>query len=69
MVSPSPSGQRLLLIRCGEAGAEPPAPTKMEIWGAGRLLKEIYVPAAVHGSVYNDNWYPPTLLVWHVLCE
>jgi hypothetical protein len=29
----------------------------LEVWAGGRLLKELSVPAAVHGSVYNDGWF------------
>ena len=29
----------------------------MEVWGGGRLLKELSVPPAVHGAVYNDGWF------------
>ncbi len=29
----------------------------LEIWGRGSLLKEIHVPKALHGGVYNDGWF------------
>ncbi len=29
----------------------------LELWGGGRLLRELSVPPAVHGAVYNDGWF------------
>lgn len=56
LVIPSPSGNRLLLVRNGDPGKDP-GPVKFEVWGSGRLLKELFVPQSVHGTVYNDNWF------------
>ena len=29
----------------------------LEIWAGGRLLKELAVPEAQHGPLYNDGWF------------
>ncbi|GAQ80280.1 Dipeptidyl aminopeptidase [Klebsormidium nitens] len=59
LVVPAPSGEYTLLVRNGEAGKDGTAggPTKLEIWGQGRLVHEVFVPASTHGSVYNDGWF------------
>ena len=44
-------GKRSLVVRKGDDAV------LLEVWGGGRLLKELSVPAAVHGSVYNDGWF------------
>ncbi len=38
------------------AGGEGKSAT-LEVWGGGRLLKELAVPKTLHGSVYNDGWF------------
>eukprot|EP00898_Chlorokybus_atmophyticus_P007404 jgi/Chlat1/7665/Chrsp64S00560 len=60
LVSPSPSGRRLLVVRAGLPGGKPgetDAGCTVELWNAGRLLKEIAVPEKVHGGVYADGWF------------
>jgi acylaminoacyl-peptidase len=57
LVVPSKSGNKLLIIRNGESEAkDKPNPTKLEIWNSAQLLKEIVIPASVHGPVYTDGW-------------
>lgn len=51
-VVPSPSGEKLLLVR----NAEDDSPTKLEIWGPCQLENDIHVAQSVHGSVYADEW-------------
>lgn len=29
----------------------------LEVWGGGRLLRDLSVPAPLHGAVYNDGWF------------
>ena len=29
----------------------------LEVWGQGRLLRELHVPSKQHGSLYNDGWF------------
>ncbi len=38
------------------AGGEGKSAT-LEVWGGGRLLKELAVPKTLHGGVYNDGWF------------
>eukprot|EP00897_Mesotaenium_endlicherianum_P009424 jgi/Mesen1/850/ME000112S11000 len=59
LVAPSPSGARLLIVRNPEPGGidSPPPPVKLEIWGAGRLLKEVAVAPSLHGPVFADGWF------------
>ncbi|CAM0872107.1 unnamed protein product [Alopecurus aequalis] len=52
-VVPSPSGEKLLLVR----NAEDDSPTKLEIWGPCQLENEIHVAQSVHGSLYTDGWF------------
>ena len=57
LVVPSKSGDKLLIIRNGESGGkDKPNPTKFEVWSSAQLLKEIVIPASVHGPVYTDGW-------------
>ena len=56
LIVPSPSGERLLIVRDND-GKTTMSQAKLEIWGQGQLLKEMHVPASVHGSVYSDEWY------------
>lgn len=56
LVVPSPSGERLLVVRNNDGKSES-SQAKLEIWGQGQLLKEMHVPASVHGPVYSDEWY------------
>jgi acylaminoacyl-peptidase len=51
-VIPSPSGEKLLLVR----NAEDDSPTKLEIWGPCQLENEIHIAKSVHGSLYTDEW-------------
>jgi acylaminoacyl-peptidase len=51
-VIPSPSGEKLLLVR----NAEDDSPTKLEIWGSGQLDNEIHIAKSVYGSLYTDEW-------------
>ncbi|CAI5968409.1 unnamed protein product [Closterium sp. NIES-64] len=59
LIAPSPSGGRLLVVRNGEpgVGGKEAGAVKLEVWGAGRLLREVHVPATVHGGVYADGWF------------
>ncbi|CAI5509579.1 unnamed protein product [Closterium sp. Naga37s-1] len=59
LIAPSPSGGRLLVVRNGEAGVggKEAGAVKLEVWGAGRLLREVHVAATVHGGVYADGWF------------
>ncbi|CAI5979169.1 unnamed protein product [Closterium sp. NIES-65] len=56
---PPPRGGRLLVVRNGEpgVGGKEAGAVKLEVWGAGRLLREVHVPATVHGGVYADGWF------------
>jgi len=56
LVVPSPTGTRLLIVRNNNVNSRT-IKAKLEIWGQGQLLKEMHVPASVHGSVYTDEWY------------
>lgn len=29
----------------------------LEVWAGSRLLKEVSVPQAQHGPLYNDGWF------------
>ncbi|CAG9467337.1 unnamed protein product [Pedinophyceae sp. YPF-701] len=51
--APSPSGRHMLVVR----GGSTKDPTILEIWGGGRLMRELEVPATIHGAVYNDGWF------------
>ena len=53
---PSPSGRRMLVVRNAAPGAAA-QDTVLELWGGGRVLREVEVPAAVHGPVYADGWF------------
>lgn len=50
-VIPSPSGEKLLLVR----NSEDDSPTKLEIWGPCQLENEIHIVKSVHGSLYTDE--------------
>lgn len=54
LIVPSPSGAKVLIIRNPKDAT---SPTKLEIWGPGQLLREIFVAPAVHGSIYGDGWF------------
>jgi len=45
------AGKRSLVVRKGDDAV------LLELWGGGRLLRELAVPPAVHGAVYNDGWF------------
>ncbi|GAB4823019.1 hypothetical protein N2152v2_010065 [Parachlorella kessleri] len=53
MLAPSPSGKLTLIVRSGTGETS----AVLEVWGRGRLLKELHVPKALHGSIYNDGWF------------
>lgn len=36
----------------------------VEVWGGGRLLKELQVPTALHGAVYADGWFGDGVVSW-----
>ncbi|GBG58646.1 hypothetical protein CBR_g47 [Chara braunii] len=62
LLSPSPSGQRMLLVRNGQQphGSNPkdgPPPVKFEVWGRGHLVKEVLIPSSMHRAVYTDGWF------------
>ncbi|KAL6883634.1 hypothetical protein ACP4OV_011048 [Aristida adscensionis] len=52
-VVPSPSGEKLLLVR----NVEDESPTKLEIWGPCQLENEIHIAKSIHGSLYTDEWF------------
>ncbi|KAM0887517.1 hypothetical protein ACQ4PT_028975 [Festuca glaucescens] len=52
-VVPSPSGEKLLLVR----NSEDDSPTKLEIWGPCQLENEIHIAQSIHGSLYTDGWF------------
>lgn len=54
LIVPSPSGAKALIIRNPKDAT---SPTKLEIWGPGQLLREIFVASTVHGSIYGDGWF------------
>lgn len=54
LIVPSPSGAKVLIIRNPKDAT---SPTKLEIWGPGQLLREIFVASTVHGSIYGDGWF------------
>jgi acylaminoacyl-peptidase len=57
MTSPSPSGQRMLVVRQETGENAKDKPTTIEVWGGGRLLKEVEVPPTIHGAVFNEGWF------------
>lgn len=57
LVSPSPSGLKLLLVRQVPKGEPGGGSAVLELWSNGRLLKEHKVPPSVHGSVYADGYF------------
>jgi acylaminoacyl-peptidase len=61
LIVPSPSGAKLLLVRNAKNRT---SAAKVEIWGPGQLLKEIFVAASVHGSIYSDGWYDQNPLIF-----
>jgi acylaminoacyl-peptidase len=56
VVSPSPSGKRMLIVRPAGNGNKETSGI-LEIWDRSRVLQEIYIPASLHGSIYNDGWF------------
>ena len=46
-------GQKGFVVRAGSEDNS----AALEIWGSGRLLKQLNVPKGLHGSVYNDGWF------------
>ncbi|KAL3679424.1 hypothetical protein R1sor_022380 [Riccia sorocarpa] len=58
LIVPSPSGSKLLIVRKADPAAkEATSPMKLEIWGPGQLLSELFVPPSLHGPVYADGWF------------
>ncbi|KAL4526114.1 hypothetical protein Ndes2526B_g01069 [Nannochloris sp. 'desiccata'] len=58
MVSPSPSGKHMLIVRPASAGnGNKDTSAILEIWDRSRVLQEIHVPCSLHGSMYNDGWF------------
>jgi acylaminoacyl-peptidase len=58
--APAPSGRRSLVVRTAPASGgdnSSGGATILEVWDRSRLLKELHVPAAMHGAVYNDGWF------------
>jgi acylaminoacyl-peptidase len=59
--APAPSGRRSLVVRAAPAsgGGDNGSGGAMilEVWDRSRLLKELHVPAAMHGAIYNDGWF------------
>ncbi|KAL4436940.1 hypothetical protein ABPG75_004079 [Micractinium tetrahymenae] len=53
LYAPSPSGRRTLVVRGGSGESS----AVLEVWDRCRLLKELHVPKALHGAVYNDGWF------------
>lgn len=47
------TGDKTLIIRSGANSTS----AILEIWGRGRLLRELHVPKTLHGAVYNDGWF------------
>jgi len=58
MVSPSPSGKRMLVVRpfSAENGSKDTSAV-LEIWDRTKVTQEIHVPSSLHGSIYNDGWF------------
>jgi acylaminoacyl-peptidase len=52
---PSPSGRRMLVVRNPTPASS--GPLLLELWGGGRLLREVEVPPSLHGAVYADGWF------------
>ncbi|MCO5587770.1 hypothetical protein L7F22_041722 [Adiantum nelumboides] len=58
LLVPSLSGQKLLVVRNSDSTSKNGGnPTKLEVWTSAQLVKEILVPASIHGSVYADGWF------------
>ncbi|KAK9806703.1 hypothetical protein WJX73_010367 [Symbiochloris irregularis] len=53
LMSWSPSGSKGLVTRAGTEGNS----AVLEVWGHGRLLRQLNVPKALHGPVVNDGWF------------
>eukprot|EP00873_Tetraselmis_striata_P005737 jgi/Tetstr1/426001/TSEL_016349.t1 len=54
MHSFSPSGKRMVAVKAGPTDADAAV---LELWGAGRLLRAVVVPKALHGGVINDGYF------------
>ncbi|RZC49835.1 hypothetical protein C5167_018264 [Papaver somniferum] len=62
-IVPSPSGQKMLLIR----NQENEGPTQFEIWGPSQVEKEIHIPKSVHGSVFEGiSWSSDETVIAYV---
>ncbi|KAH7388425.1 hypothetical protein KP509_16G074800 [Ceratopteris richardii] len=57
LIVPSTSGEKLLVIKNGDSSGKNGSATKLEIWNSAQLMKEILVPASIHGSIYTDGWF------------
>ena len=53
---PSPSGRRMLVVR-NPTGDGAVKGVLLELWGGGRLLREVEVPPSLHGAVYAEGWF------------
>ena len=58
------SGKRQLVVRSTPATANgggsnkpPPPSVSIEVWGEGRCLLDLSVPAELHGAVYSGSWF------------
>ncbi|MCO5570642.1 hypothetical protein L7F22_024369 [Adiantum nelumboides] len=58
LLVPSSSGQKLLVVRNSDSTSKNGGnPTKLEVWTSAQLVKEILIPASIHGSVYAEGWF------------
>jgi len=70
LLQPTASGKRQLVVRSspspataangggGGGGNKPPVPSvSIEVWGDGRCLLDLAVPAALHGPIYAGAWF------------
>lgn len=65
LIVPSPTGTKLLIVRKADAnGKDGTSAVKLEVWGPGQLLKEIFVAPSVHGAIYADGWYVTYSMVY-----
>ena len=53
MYNLAPAGKLSLVGRGGSEGTS----AVLEVWGQGRLLRELHVPSKQHGPLYNDGWF------------
>ncbi|KAK3242194.1 hypothetical protein CYMTET_48100 [Cymbomonas tetramitiformis] len=55
LISPSPSGKRMLVVKTASDTEKFGA--VLQIWGGGRLLRETRVKQETHGAVLSDGWF------------